>query len=272
MKFDSLSRAVCGRGWRGRASLGEQPSTGEGRPSFPERPTSSALIVDEYLIGLGLDATVVHVFRLDTLARLLLAALLGGFIGTERELSGKPAGLRTNLLICVGAALITELSGHVAAAGRGDPARMAAQIVSGIGFIGAGTIIQSRGKVMGLTTAATLWVVAAIGMAVGAGAYIEAAGSTLLVVVALYGLRWLERILSTRWVKRRYRVTLHGDHPLETLQESLKAFGLHVQMEGIERRGDSLEVLVRLDGPAAKHNGLMPRLATQEGIRRAHRA
>jgi putative Mg2+ transporter-C (MgtC) family protein len=227
--------------------------------------------VDEYLIGLGLDPNVVHAFKLDTLARLLLAAVLGGFVGTERELSGKPAGLRTNLLICVGAALVTEISGAVAAGGAGDPGRMAAQIVSGIGFIGAGTIIQSRGKVTGLTTAATLWVVAAIGIAIGAGAYIEAAGSTLLVVLALYGLRWLERVLSARWVKRRYRITLHGSHPLDTLQESLKSFGLRVGLEGIDRRSDGLEVLVRLDGPASRHDGLMPRLAALEGVRRALR-
>src|SRR5687767_4174529 len=142
--------------------------------------------MDDFLVGLGLSYGLVEAFRLDTLARLVLAAVLGGIIGTEREVSGKPAGLRTNLLICVGAALITELSAEVAAAGDGDPGRLAAQIVSGIGFIGAGTILQSRGKVMGLTTAATLWVVAAIGIAVGAGAYIEAAGSTVLVLFALF--------------------------------------------------------------------------------------
>ncbi|MBA2245639.1 MAG: MgtC/SapB family protein, partial [Gemmatimonadetes bacterium] len=116
--------------------------------------------------------------QLALLGRLLLAAVLGGVIGLERELSGKPAGLRTNLLICVGAALLMDLSIAVAAlanlpneqAGaifRADPARIAAQIVSGIGFLGAGTILQARGNIIGLTTAATIWVVAAIGMAVG---------------------------------------------------------------------------------------------------------
>ncbi|HET7273730.1 MAG TPA: MgtC/SapB family protein, partial [Longimicrobiaceae bacterium] len=117
--------------------------------------------------------------QIDLLGRLLLAALLGGLIGLERELSSKPAGLRTNLLICVGATLLMELSLTVAAeanaanlaagvAFRADPARIAAQIVTGIGFLGAGTIMQARGSVVGLTTAATIWVVAAIGMAVGA--------------------------------------------------------------------------------------------------------
>src|SRR5690606_12783611 len=131
--------------------------------------------------------------RVDLLVRLLLAAILGGLVGLEREISGKPAGLRTNLLICVGAALLTELSLAVglltAERPNADPARIAAQIVSGIGFLGAGTIIQARGSVVGLTTAATLWVVAAIGMAVGAAAYVEAVGTTVLVIVVLVLLR-----------------------------------------------------------------------------------
>lgn len=133
--------------------------------------------------------------RLDLLFRLALAALLGGAIGWEREHAHKPAGLRTNLLICVGAALLTDLSVRISALGGGpsDPGRISAQIVSGIGFLGAGTIIQARGSVSGLTTAATLWVVAAIGMAVGAGAYIEATGTAALVLVALIPLRMLER-------------------------------------------------------------------------------
>lgn len=132
--------------------------------------------------------------RLDLLGRLILAAILGGAIGWERQQSHKPAGLRTNILICMGAALFTDLSVRVAQMGPGpaDPGRIAAQIVTGMGFLGAGSIIQSRGSVTGLTTAATLWVVAAIGMAVGFGAVIEAAGTTVLVLVVLIPLRSLE--------------------------------------------------------------------------------
>lgn len=133
--------------------------------------------------------------RLDLLGRLALATLLGGAIGWEREHAHKPAGLRTNILICVGAALLADLSVHVAAMGTGpaaDPGRIAAQVVSGIGFLGAGTILQSRGSVTGLTTAATMWVVAAIGLAAGFGADVEAVGATLLVLIALVPLRLLE--------------------------------------------------------------------------------
>jgi putative Mg2+ transporter-C (MgtC) family protein len=226
----------------------------------------------EFLVRLGLDPVYVEAFRLDTLSRLLLAAVLGGIVGTEREISGKPAGLRTNLLICVGAALITELSAEVAATASGDPGRLAAQIVSGIGFIGAGTIIQSRGRVVGLTTAATLWVVAAIGMAVGAGAYIEAAGTASLVVITLFGLRKLERVFAQAWVKRRYRVFLgQPEKSIDALLESLRGQGFKVQVEGVDRRSDGLEVLVRLDGSAGKHDALLPRLLALDGVRRVLR-
>lgn len=138
--------------------------------------------------------------RLDLLGRLLLAAVLGGAIGWERQHAHKPAGLRTNILICVGAALLTDLSVAMAAAATGpaDPARVAAQIVTGVGFLGAGTILQARGSVIGLTTAATLWVVAAIGMSVGFGAAIEATGATVLVLVVLIPLRSLEARAAAR--------------------------------------------------------------------------
>lgn len=137
--------------------------------------------------------------RLDLLGGLLLSTVLGGAIGWEREHSGKPAGLRTNILICMAATLLTDLSVEVAATSAvADPGRIAAQIVTGMGFLGAGTIIQSRGHVTGLTTAATLWVVAAIGMAIGFGALVEAVGTTLLVLVALIPLRKVEGAMERR--------------------------------------------------------------------------
>lgn len=142
--------------------------------------------------------------QLDLLVRLVLAALLGGAIGLEREINGKPAGLRTTLLICIGSALFTELSISTAyfanvgneGAGtdfRADPARIAANIVTGVGFLGGGSILHAGSSVSGLTTAATIWVVAAIGMAVGAGAFVPAIGSTVLVLFILWPLGWWER-------------------------------------------------------------------------------
>lgn len=121
--------------------------------------------------------------------RLLIATGLGGLIGLQRELSGKPAGLRTNMLICLGAALITHVSIVLPSRlGVGDPGRIAAQIVTGIGFLGAGTIMRSRHAVHGLTSAATIWVVAAVGLAVGAGFEVQAALAAMLIILALAGL------------------------------------------------------------------------------------
>lgn len=159
--------------------------------------------------------------RLELLGGLLLATLLGGAIGWEREHAQKPAGLRTNILICVAATLFTDLSALAAASASGpaDPGRIAAQIVTGVGFLGAGTIIQSRGNVTGLTSAATLWVVAAIGMAVGFGAYVEATGTTLVVLMTLISLRSVEAKLAEhrdgerRTGERRRSVEPTGEHP-----------------------------------------------------------
>jgi len=150
---------------------------------------------------------IIDLFQLELLLRLALAVVLGGLIGAEREWAGKAAGLRTMILICLGSALFTEMSVSTAlqanvlnaAEGttfRADPARLAAQIVSGIGFLGAGAIIQSRGSVTGLTTAATIWVVAAVGMAVGGGAYVAAIGTTVLVLFVLFPLRRIERFVA----------------------------------------------------------------------------
>jgi len=120
------------------------------------------------------------------LLRLLLAAALGAVIGYQRERAGKPAGLRTHVLICVGAALFTIASLYGFGAGA-DPARVAAGIVAGIGFLGAGAIMRTgEGIVAGLTTAATIWAVAAIGLAVGAGLYLASAVATALTLIVLF--------------------------------------------------------------------------------------
>jgi putative Mg2+ transporter-C (MgtC) family protein len=184
--------------------------------------------------------------RLDLLGRLVLAAALGGAIGIERELEGKPAGFRTNLLICVGAALLTELSVLIyetAGGERGaDPARIAAQIVSGIGFLGAGTIIQSRGTVSGLTTAATLWVVAAIGIAVGAGAWGEAIGATALVIAALLLLGRVERKIFSSSQDRVMRVQLAvAPEGFDELRAALA--DSDADLESLDVRGDGGDFL-----------------------------
>jgi putative Mg2+ transporter-C (MgtC) family protein len=137
--------------------------------------------------------------ELELLLRLLLAALLGAAIGLERELKQKSAGLRTNTLIAVGAALFTLMSIEMAEGVFGaDPTRITAQIVTGIGFLGAGAIIRTGGSVQGLTTAATVWVNAAIGMAAGGGRYVLAIGATALTMIVLLALTRLENMVARR--------------------------------------------------------------------------
>lgn len=118
------------------------------------------------------------------LGRIALATLLGAFLGYERERAGKPAGVRTHGMVALGAALFTAVSVD-GFEGGGDPARMAAQIVTGVGFLGAGTILHFRGTVHGLTTAASLWVSAATGTAVGVGMYVMSIETTVLVWILL---------------------------------------------------------------------------------------
>src|SRR5436305_2882942 len=131
--------------------------------------------------------------------KLLMAAALGGIIGIEREIRDKPAGLRTNILICVGSTLFMSISN-----GFGDT-RIAAQIITGIGFLGAGSVLHSHGFVLGLTTAATIWVVAGVGMALGSGMYSVALFTTGMSLVTLYFLSFVEDRIQGR---RLYTYTL----------------------------------------------------------------
>ncbi len=131
-------------------------------------------------------------------ARLLIAALLGASIGLEREIHDHPAGMRTHLLVSLGSAGFTVLSIAGFPSAGSDPARVAAQIVTGIGFLGAGAILKEGATIKGLTTAASLWVAAAVGMAAGAGAWVTAGVITLIAIVSLWPLRAVGRRLNPR--------------------------------------------------------------------------
>ncbi len=214
--------------------------------------------------------------QLPLLGRLLLATALGAAVGLEREYSGKPAGLRTNILICVGAALLTELSLLAAAEFaphdliRADPARIAAQIVSGIGFIGAGTILVSRGSVLGLTTAATLWVVAAIGMTVGLRLYVEATGATVLVVLTLFGLGWFEERVIRERSERSLEVVLQDpDGGIGEVERLMEELGFEVQRLGHRREEDRAVFTYAIRGKRRAKDELLGRLAEREGVRGA---
>jgi putative Mg2+ transporter-C (MgtC) family protein len=138
----------------------------------------------------------------EVIPSIILAVSLGGAIGLERQLSGKAAGLRTNILICLGAAVFTIISKQMAEPG-GSFTRIAAQIVTGVGFLGAGAIIQDRGGILGLTTAATIWLVASIGMACGAGFHGVAIISTIITVAVLFGLKKMDKSLEQAKAKNQ---------------------------------------------------------------------
>ena len=187
------------------------------------------------LLEVGSLGTVSDALKLVLLLKLLLATVLGGAIGFEREIAGKPAGLRTNILICVGAALFTHLSISIAQIGftpdgrpYGDTTRITAQIVSGIGFLGAGAILHAHGAVVGLTTAATIWVVAAVGAAVGAGAYVEGAGTSVLIILVLVGLRPVERKLLNRRRKVNATIRVQREVRFDVIEDIIRICGLHL--------------------------------------------
>ncbi|MBI4462583.1 MAG: MgtC/SapB family protein [Acidobacteria bacterium] len=193
--------------------------------------------------------------------KLALAAALGGLVGLERELRGKPAGLRTNMFICVGSALFTILSEALAARVGGDATRIASQLIPGIGFIGAGSIIRARGSVMGLTTAATIFVMASIGMAVGGGMFWTGVFMAVLILLALSVLGWLERRMHLKTELRIYRVlgqTAEG--VLNPLSQVARARDLALHNLTCRRRDDLYEVEFELDAATNVHQGLFQEL------------
>jgi putative Mg2+ transporter-C (MgtC) family protein len=185
-----------------------------------------------------------------SIARLVVAAILGGLIGLERQLRHKPAGLRTNMFICFGAAMFTVLSDQLAGSLGGDHTRVAAQIIPGIGFIGAGSILHARGSVVGLTTAATLFVVASVGMATGGGLYITAIFATILILIALALLGRLEKKFGMKSMLVTYEVT--GANAESILVEANRVLDqAHSTMQNVRVAGAAghVRVMFAVDGP-----------------------
>jgi putative Mg2+ transporter-C (MgtC) family protein len=176
----------------------------------------------------------------EALLRLALAAVLGAAVGLERELRDREAGLRTHLLVALGSALFTIAGAYGFHTLRTDPTRVAAQIVTGIGFLGAGAIIRQGFIVRGLTTAATLWVVAAIGLAVGAGYYSGAVIATAVVLFSLYPLR----IVAYRVVVRfrpedaRLLVEIPAGASTGTVLDEVERAGMRIESVDVSREGD----------------------------------
>jgi putative Mg2+ transporter-C (MgtC) family protein len=192
----------------------------------------------------------------EILLRVGLAAALGGAIGFERELREREAGLRTHLLVSVGAALFTMVSAYAWTDWRFsteeglvfDPTRIAAQVVTGIGFLGAGAIIRQGLSIRGLTTAATLWVVAAIGMATGAGYYAAAVITTVLVLVSLWPLRLVAFRVSGRFrpEEGRLAIELPAGASAVSVLEAVEGAGASVRSLEFEEEGDTRRVDMRV--------------------------
>ena len=181
--------------------------------------------------------------NLNLILRLVIAGLMGGIIGLEREFRAKEAGLRTHFIVALGSALFMLISQHAFGdSPRFDASRVAAQVVSGIGFIGAGVIIFQKNVVRGVTTAAGLWVAAAIGLACGAGMYDEAAAATLLTALCLemmhfFHLRYGEKVVDLT-------LRSQGNHDLLGVLEALKKAGIKVETYSVF--GNKVHVMVRL--------------------------
>ena len=193
--------------------------------------------------------------------KLLLAAILGGIIGIEREIRDKPAGLRTNILICVGSTLFMSISTKVAQLLGGDPTRIAAQIISGIGFLGAGAVLHSHGFVLGLTTAATIWVVAGVGMALGSGMYLVAVFATAMSLVTLYFLSFIEDRIQGRKAYSYALVVTDLNQALASINRVLQECSVTAVSFNFKKRTDNYRVWFNLVIPRDKNIKIIQRLS-----------
>jgi putative Mg2+ transporter-C (MgtC) family protein len=201
--------------------------------------------------------------------RLLIAALLAGAVGLEREVHFKAAGFRTHMLVGVGAALFTVLS-RTAFGPTTDPARVAAQIVTGIGFLGAGAIFKEGASVKGLTTAAGLWTVAAIGMAAGAGSLLLAVVATAVILLVLFGLRIIDGFLRARLGTNlvTVEVLLSDAGSFSKVWKTVTRIDPSAQDVTFQRHGD-VGGLMRIDADVERAETLAELLTTQDGVMQA---
>jgi putative Mg2+ transporter-C (MgtC) family protein len=199
-------------------------------------------------------------FSQGTTTRMLMACAMGGVVGLEREWRHKASGLRTNMMICMGAALFTVLSGVLAGDGPNRP-QVASNIVQGIGFLGAGLILHSRNRVLGMTSAATVWVVAAIGMACGAGLYVEAAIATAIVFCSLKFIGLLES--WSQWKQYVMLYEVRGSDEKKMFADILSVLDrVHIRLNIVERDvlGTQERVTFSVSASAARHTLLLAEL------------
>jgi putative Mg2+ transporter-C (MgtC) family protein len=190
-----------------------------------------------------------HLATSEILLRLLVALVLSGAVGLQRAVTGKVAGIRTHVLVGVGAAIFTLVSIEAFSVRGGSPDRIAAQIVTGIGFIAGGVILKERGTIRGLTTAAGLWAVASLGMAAGAGLFFLSAVGAAVVLATLIGLRYVELGLPRRQLTIwQLRVTLPGERGPAALESALAAQHARHWLQEL-CRADTIGVVYKVELP-----------------------
>ena len=196
-----------------------------------------------------------------------MAVILGSLIGAERERNKKAVGLRTLILISVGSALFTILS-PIISMGHDDFARVAANIVSGIGFLGAGVILHEEGRVTGLTTAATIWLSAAIGMACGAGEFILASITTAVAMIVLVSFTKVEDMLTISSEERTYEIACKTSwNKFKGLKSLFKDHGLFINKYKQEKKGENMVCTFEVYGPTKKHNKVVQKIFADKEIK-----
>jgi putative Mg2+ transporter-C (MgtC) family protein len=201
------------------------------------------------------------------IGRLLVACVLGAAVGLEREFNRKAAGVRTNLLICMGAAFFTLLSAVLAGDANPDKGRVASNIVQGIGFLGAGLILHNRSRVSGLTSAASIWVVASVGMACGAGLYAAAIVATIIVILALELVGLLERRANLKIYPLIYEAR-GSDQTLmlESILAAMDKAGQRLSSVDRDAIGELQRVSFSLTATSKQHERLRGKLLGKPGI------
>jgi len=208
------------------------------------------------------------IFNPDDFYRLATALLVGAVIGAERERHKKAVGLRTLILISLGSALFTILSYRIGLYNSNEPGRIAANIVSGIGFLGAGVILENRGRVTGLTTAATIWLTAALGMAAGAGEYILSAGAGLMALIVLMLFTRFEEYLEISSETRTYQITtkISWDKYKE-IKSLFKEHDLSIQNYKQEKKEGEMVCTFEVYGTNKRHDKLVQKLLGDKQIK-----
>jgi len=196
----------------------------------------------------------------EDIFRLVLSLFVGGIIGAEREWRDKTAGFRTLMFISAGSTLFTIFSMRMAASigVTGDPARIAAQIVTGIGFLGAGAIIRTEGELYGLTTAATIWLAAALGMGVGAGEYLFSVAGAVIILLALLVFPSVEHQMGRLQQVITYRfICSYDPTKIKAVTDLFNQSGLHVLVTKTNRQGRDMVCTFRVRGKAAAHQNII---------------